>query len=107
MQIEDTELAGVRIITLDVFGDDRGTFSEIYDSVKFAELGLDVTFVQNPWSHSNAAGTYGDFIFKCHRGSNTNWCTGPVGKSSMKLLTCDAIPRRLASMLPSNLMQKT
>jgi dTDP-4-dehydrorhamnose 3,5-epimerase len=57
MQIEDTGLSGAKIITLDVFGDDRGAFAEIYDSVKFAELGLDVTFVQDSWSRSGAAGT--------------------------------------------------
>ncbi len=64
MQIEDMELAGVKIITLDVFGDDRGAFAEIYDSVKFAELGLDVTFVQDSWSRSTAAGTVRGFHFQ-------------------------------------------
>jgi dTDP-4-dehydrorhamnose 3,5-epimerase len=64
MQIEDTDLDGVKVITLDVFGDERGAFAESFDTVKFAELGIDVTFVQDSWSYSTASGTVRGFHFQ-------------------------------------------
>ena len=67
MKIEDADIAGVKIITLDVIGDDRGGFAEIYDSAKFAGLGVDVTFVQDSWSHSSAIGTVRGFHFQTPR----------------------------------------
>lgn len=56
MEIADTALDGVKIITLDVFGDARGSFAETYDSRAFADLGIDTAFVQDSWSHSANAG---------------------------------------------------
>ncbi len=64
MKIEDTALAGVKIITLDVYDDDRGAFAETFDSAKFLNLGLDVVFVQDSWSHSVEAGTVRGFHFQ-------------------------------------------
>ena len=56
MHVEDTALEGVKIIHLDVFGDERGSFSENYDSQSFANLGIDTVFVQDSWSRSTKAG---------------------------------------------------
>jgi len=57
MQIQETPLAGVKIITPKKFGDHRGFFSEVYNEAKWREAGLDVRFVQDNHSRSAAAGT--------------------------------------------------
>lgn len=57
MQIEDTPLAGVKIITPRRFGDHRGFFSESWSRPKLAEAGIDIDFVQDNHSVSAVAGT--------------------------------------------------
>lgn len=53
----DTDISGVFIIEPDVHGDARGFFTESYNQAKFAELGVDVTFVQDNHSLSVPTGT--------------------------------------------------
>ena len=57
MQIQDTPLAGVKIVTPKKFGDHRGFFSEVYNESKWRAAGLDIRFVQDNHSLSAAAGT--------------------------------------------------
>ncbi len=57
MQIEDTKLAGVKLITPRRFGDHRGFFSESYSRKDLAENGIDVEFVQDNHSLSMTPGT--------------------------------------------------
>lgn len=57
MLVQDTPLAGVKVITPKKFGDDRGFFSEVYSEAKWRAAGLDVRFVQDNHSLSAAAGT--------------------------------------------------
>lgn len=64
MRIEETALPGVQLISLDVFGDERGSFMETYDSAKFAELGIETAFVQDSCSHSASKGTVRGFHFQ-------------------------------------------
>lgn len=52
MKIIDTDIAAVKIIEPAVFGDERGFFMESWNAEKFAELGLDLTFVQDNHSRS-------------------------------------------------------
>jgi len=52
MKIENTELPEVKIINPQVFGDNRGWFYESYTKQKFAELGLDMEFIQDNHSLS-------------------------------------------------------
>lgn len=52
MKIEDTALPDVKLITYQVFGDERGSFMETYDSAVFRELGIDTAFVQDSSSWS-------------------------------------------------------
>lgn len=51
-----TSLNGVYIIECDVFKDDRGWFSETYNTNKFVELGINTTFIQDNHSMSNKTG---------------------------------------------------
>ncbi len=53
MQAIECPLKGLLVIELDVHGDERGFFVERYNKAKFADLGLDMEFVQD--NHSRSA----------------------------------------------------
>ena len=57
MQIEQTALPGVVILTPARFGDARGFFSETWSRKRLAEVGIDLDFVQDNHSVSARAGT--------------------------------------------------
>ena len=57
MLIEDTPLAGVKIITPRRFGDERGFFCESWNRGVLAEHGIDLDFVQDNHSLSAAVNT--------------------------------------------------
>jgi dTDP-4-dehydrorhamnose 3,5-epimerase len=57
MIVEETALAGVKIITPRKFGDDRGFFSETYNRQVFAEAGISKELVQDNQSLSALTGT--------------------------------------------------
>ena len=48
----ETSLPGVLIIEPDIFKDPRGFFLETYHIGKYAEIGINHTFVQDNRSHS-------------------------------------------------------
>ncbi|MGV6818738.1 MAG: dTDP-4-dehydrorhamnose 3,5-epimerase [Thiotrichales bacterium] len=48
----DTEIDAVKIVEPAVYGDDRGYFFESWQKYKFAELGIDETFLQDNQSYS-------------------------------------------------------
>ncbi|MDO6732133.1 dTDP-4-dehydrorhamnose 3,5-epimerase [Marinovum sp. 2_MG-2023] len=57
MQIEETSLAGVTLLTPARFGDARGFFSESWNRARMKEAGLDFDFVQDNHSFSQHPGT--------------------------------------------------
>lgn len=57
MNISETSLPGVYVITPDRFGDSRGFFSESYSARSMAAAGIDDLFVQDNHSLSAKAGT--------------------------------------------------
>jgi len=57
MLIEDTALAGVKILTPRRFGDNRGFFSESWNARAMAKVGLTYEFVQDNHSMSHEVGT--------------------------------------------------
>jgi dTDP-4-dehydrorhamnose 3,5-epimerase len=57
MQIDQTALPGVLILTPRRFGDARGWFTETWNAARMAESGLDYTFVQDNHSFSAEKGT--------------------------------------------------
>lgn len=57
MQIEETRLSGVLILTPRRFGDARGWFMETWNAARMAEAGLELPFVQDNHSLSAAKGT--------------------------------------------------
>ncbi|MEM9477512.1 MAG: dTDP-4-dehydrorhamnose 3,5-epimerase [Pseudomonadota bacterium] len=57
MQIEETAIPGAVILTPKRFGDHRGFFSEVWNHQLLADHGIDVDFVQDNHSLSQAKGT--------------------------------------------------
>ena len=57
MQIEETTLPGVVILTPRRFGDDRGFFSEVWNRETLRRSGIDINFVQDNHSLSRPVGT--------------------------------------------------
>jgi dTDP-4-dehydrorhamnose 3,5-epimerase len=53
MRVIDTALPPVKLIEPRVFGDERGFFMETWNASAFAEVGLDLSFVQDNHSRSN------------------------------------------------------
>ncbi len=52
MKVEQTDLAGVLLITPDVYEDRRGYFMETFQLSRYRQCGVDVTFVQDNLSFS-------------------------------------------------------
>jgi len=52
MQCVETEIAGVKLITPDVYADERGFFKETWNLRSFRNLGIDSQFVQDNQSRS-------------------------------------------------------
>ena len=57
MQIEETGIDGLLVLTPPRFGDERGFFSETYNAAKLAERGITTHFVQDNHSLSEQANT--------------------------------------------------
>ncbi|RYG90488.1 dTDP-4-dehydrorhamnose 3,5-epimerase [Loktanella sp. IMCC34160] len=57
MEIEQTPIAGLLVLTPKRFGDNRGFFSESYSARAMAEAGVDTVFVQDNHSLSAKIGT--------------------------------------------------
>ncbi|ASS68722.1 MULTISPECIES: dTDP-4-dehydrorhamnose 3,5-epimerase [unclassified Paenibacillus] len=57
MKIIPSKLEGVLIVETDVFGDNRGFFTESYNEEKFRAAGIEHNFIQDNHSLSQEAGT--------------------------------------------------
>ncbi|WOI58382.1 dTDP-4-dehydrorhamnose 3,5-epimerase [Palleronia sp. LCG004] len=57
LEIEETPLPGVLILTPKRFGDDRGFFAETWNRKRMEEAGIEIDFVQDNHSLSARAGT--------------------------------------------------
>ena len=57
MQVEETAIPAVKIITPKKHGDARGFFSEVYNRSDWDKAGLQLTFVQDNHSFSAVVGT--------------------------------------------------
>ena len=53
MKVEQSKLAGLQLVTPDVFADERGWFYESWNVDKFKALGIDTSFAQD--NHSRSA----------------------------------------------------
>jgi dTDP-4-dehydrorhamnose 3,5-epimerase len=57
LSVEETAIPAVKIVTPKKFGDHRGFFSETWSRKAFAEVGIDLDFVQDNQSLSGPVGT--------------------------------------------------
>ena len=57
MKISPTKIKEVLILEPTVFGDNRGWFAETYNKKEFIRLGIDVDFIQDNHSFTEAKGT--------------------------------------------------
>lgn len=76
MKVIKTEISEILLIKPDVFEDNRGWFMETYSYAKYKELGIDVVFVQDNRSRTEAKGTIRGLHFQ------------KTPKSQSKLVTC-------------------
>jgi len=52
MRVKELSLAGLKLVELKVYGDDRGFFTERFSATKFVGLGIPAQFVQDNHSRS-------------------------------------------------------
>ena len=71
MDVIETSLPGVKLITPRRFGDDRGFFSETYNRRSFAEIGVTAEFVQDNHAYSADAGTLRGLHFQAPPATQT------------------------------------
>jgi len=57
MEVQDTAIAGVKLLRPGVFADERGWFAEIFSRDSFAAAGLSHGYLQDNQSYSAEAGT--------------------------------------------------
>lgn len=57
MYVQDTALAGIKVVHAKKHGDHRGFFSEVYNKKALAEAGIEIEFVQDNHSLSAEKGT--------------------------------------------------
>lgn len=57
MKVEEFEIEGLKLITPQIFGDNRGFFTESYSYVKFCDIGITNVFVQDNHSSSDVKKT--------------------------------------------------
>lgn len=77
MKIKQSEIIPeLKIITPDIFADNRGFFYEMYSEKKFHDLGIDIKFVQDNSSFSKQKGTLRGLHFQ----------TNPMAQT--KLVSC-------------------
>ena len=56
MQVVELEIPDVKLLTPKKTGDHRGFFSEVYNLESLKSVGIDITFVQENYSHSATKG---------------------------------------------------
>lgn len=79
MNVEDTSIGGVKLITPDVYGDSRGYFFESWQKFKFQSLGIDAEFLQDNQSFSCQGTLRGIHLQIAHpQGKLVQVCHGEV-----------------------------
>jgi dTDP-4-dehydrorhamnose 3,5-epimerase-like enzyme len=78
------------------FGDDRGFFSETYNTATFAEAGVDIDFVQDNQSLSVAKHVVRGLHYQLRLSRRTSWCGWCAGRSSTSRWT--SVARRRHSV---------
>lgn len=80
MEVIKTIFKGLKVIETDVYGDNRGWFTETYTKDKFAEHGIDIDFVQDNQSYSAKKGTLRGIHFQTEPKAQTKLIRCTRGK---------------------------
>jgi dTDP-4-dehydrorhamnose reductase/dTDP-4-dehydrorhamnose 3,5-epimerase len=72
MKVAETKFKGLLVIETDVYGDQRGWFTESYTKKKFVDNGIDVDFAQDNQSYSTQKGTLRGIHFQTNPKAQTN-----------------------------------
>ena len=70
LKVIPTKLKDVKLVETDVFGDNRGFFTETYTREKFVEAGIKNDFNQD----NQSLGFYAACITKWHLMRKQSWC---------------------------------
>ena len=92
MNVESSCLAGVYILTPDVFGDNRGFFMESWSKRRMEEAGLYYDFVQDNHSSSTVKGTLRGIHFQ-----KGEWCQAKLVRCTRGSVLDVAVDLRKAS----------
>ena len=71
MKVNKTKFKGLLVIETDVYGDNRGWFTESYTKKKFIDNGVDIDFIQDNHSYSARKGTLRGIHFQNNPNSQT------------------------------------
>lgn len=71
MDVIETSIAAVKLITPRRFGDKRGFFSEIYNRRALADIGITTEFIQENHAYSADPGTLRGLHFQCPPATQT------------------------------------
>ena len=103
MKIDDTALPGIKALTPNRFGDDRGHFSETWNKTLLTENGIDIDFIQDNQSVSVPTGTLRGLHFQAPpRAQDKLICYGELqiwtGFENRCFATCQATQRTLPNL---------
>ena len=107
MQVEETAIPAVKIVTPKKHGDARGFFSEVYSRSAWDKAGLDFTFVQDNHSFSAATGILRGLHFQTPPSRRTSSCAARAAASSTSRSTFAARRRPSAGMSRSSSRLRT
>ena len=85
MEIKDTKLSGVKLISPDVFEDFRGQYVETYNEAEYAKHGIDIKFIQDDISVSSKN------VLRGLHGDSETWklVSCLFGKFYLMVVNCD------------------
>src|SRR5665647_747038 len=71
MKVTKTQFNGLLIVETDVYGDNRGWFTETFTKNKFLDKGINVEFIQDNQSYSAQKGTIRGIHFQSYPKTQT------------------------------------
>ncbi len=85
IRVSDTELKGVKLITVDHFRDHRGIYVETFNAELYKAEGIDVEFVQDDYSRSVKN------VLRGIHGDKVTWklVSCPYGEIYLVVVNCD------------------
>jgi len=80
LTIVSTDIPAVKVVVPKIFGDQRGSFCEVYNRSRFFDNGIELEFVQDNQSWSSAKGTVRGLHFQGHPAAQDKLVWVPRGR---------------------------